>query len=121
MAPGSGSGGVGANFIEYALGSCFACTCTIPRHDAEFGSKTTPFPTKKAARNDAARQAVQYLIAQGLTNPDGTVKMLKKGSPGKVVNADGKALEVKMDATYAQKVNGMLMEKSLKHFLSLHL
>ena len=50
---------------------------------------------------------MEFLITQGLTNPDGTVK--KKGTtPGKVVNAEGKALEVKMDATYAQKVNGML-------------
>ena len=116
MAPGSETGGVGPNFIEFALGSCFACTCTIPGHDAEFGSSTTPFPAKKAARNEAAKQAVQFLIAQGLTNPDGTVKIRKKGSPGQVVKADGKALGVNMDATYAQKVNGMPLKHS-QYFL----
>lgn len=108
MAPGSGTGGVGPNFIEYAVGPCFACTCTIPGHEGvEFGSNSKPFPTKKAARNEAAKQAVQFLIDQGLTNLDGTVKIRKKGIPGKVINAEGKALEVNMDATYVQKVNGM--------------
>lgn len=74
-----------------------------------------PFPTKKAARANAAREAIQYLIAAGLTNPDGTAKARKKGNnsnnsnktPEKAVKVEGKALEVRMDATYAQKVNGM--------------
>lgn len=121
---GSEAGGAGANFIEYALGSSFACTCTIPFHDTVFGSSTTPFATKKAARANAAKEAVQFLIAHGLTNPDGSVKTRKKGSPGKSVTVEGKALEVKMDATYAQKVNGVSTTFSpsfLPRFYHLHL
>ena len=137
MAPGFETGGAGANFVEYGLGSSFACTCTIPGHDGvEFGSKTTGFTSKKAARNEAAKQAVQFLIAQGLTNPDGTVKKKvttpgkavnvagtkkKVTTPGKVVSVVGNALEVKMDATYAQKVLGMSSpEKSSITFFPLH-
>lgn len=123
MAPGSETGGAGANFVEYGLGSAFACTCTIPGHNGvEFGSKTTGYTSKKAARNEAAKQAVQFLIAKGLTNPDGTVKKKvttpgkavnvegtkqKVTTPGQVVSVVGNALEVKMDASYAQKVLGM--------------
>lgn len=104
------------------MGSSFACTCTIPGHDGvEFGSKTTGFASKKAARTEAAKEAVQFLIAQGLTNPDGTVKKKvttpskvgnaegakkKVATPGKVVSVVGNALEVNMDATYTQKVLG---------------
>lgn len=132
-APGSEFGGAGANFVEYGIGSSFACTCTIPGHDGvEFGSNTTGFTSKKAARNEAAKQAVQFLIAQGLTNPDGTVKkrvttpakIVKKRSghkettPGKVVSVEGKALEVNMDATYAQKVNGMSSPQKSPTFVS---
>ena len=109
---GSEAEGAGANFIEYALGSSFACTCTIPFHNTVFGSSTTPFATKKAARANAAKEAVQFLIAHGLTDPDGNVKTRKKGNPGKSVTVEGKALEVKMDATYAQKVNGVSTEFS---------
>ncbi len=79
-----------------------------------FGSKTEPFPNKKTARANAAKQAVQFLIAEGLTNPDGTSKARKKGTPGnpgKTIKVEGKALEVKMDASYAQKVNGMSKKK----------
>ena len=101
------TGGIGPNFIEFAIGSLFACTCTVPGHDVVFGSSTTPFSTKKAARSNAAKEAVQFLISQGLTNPDGSVKARKKGIPGKTVKVEGKALEVKMDASFAQKVNGM--------------
>lgn len=107
--PGSETGGVGANYIEYAIGLLFACTCTIPSHDIEFGSSTTPFSTKKAARNNAAKEAVQFLISQDLTNPDGTVKARKKAStPGQNVKMKGKSLAVKMDASFAQKVSGTL-------------
>ena len=78
----------------------------MPSHETPFGSKTLAFSNKKAARNNAAKEAMQYLIAAGLTNPDGTVKARKKGKAGTSVKIEGKGLEVKRDATYAQKVNG---------------
>lgn len=47
--------------------SSFACTCTIPaRPSSPFGSLLTPFPNKKAARTNAAREAMQFLISQDL-------------------------------------------------------
>lgn len=96
----------GPNYIDYAIGIKFACTCTIPNHEAPFGSKTLAFSSKKAARANAAKEAMQYLIAAGLTNPDGTVKAKKKGKAGSAVKIEGKGLEVKRDATYAQRVSG---------------
>lgn len=47
--------------------SSFACTCTIPaRPSSPFGSLLTTFPNKKAARTNAAREAMQFLISQDL-------------------------------------------------------
>lgn len=49
------------------VNSSFACTCTIPaRPSSPFGSLLTPFPNKKAARTNAAREAMQFLISKDL-------------------------------------------------------
>lgn len=49
------------------LGSSFSCICTIPaRPSTPFGSLSTPFLSKKAARTNAAREAMQFLISQDL-------------------------------------------------------
>ena len=52
---------------------------------------------------------MQFLIAEGLTEPDGSVKAKKKVKVGTAVRIGDKRLEVKKDATYAQKVNGELI------------
>lgn len=119
----------GPAYTEYALGLNFACTCQIPsslpntlsqtpssppttpsqssQTTRTFGSATNPFPNKKAARANAAMEAVQYLIEQGLVNEDGSVKAKKKGKgAGKAVRLMGKGLEVERDSTFAQRVNG---------------
>ena len=52
------------------LGSGFACTCTIPaRPSTPFGSLSTPLLSKKAARTNAAREAMQFLISRDLAVP----------------------------------------------------
>lgn len=96
----------GPSYTEYSIGSNFSCTCTIPSHDATFGSKTLAFPNKKAARANAAKEAVEYLIAAGLTNEDGSVKKGKTPKAGPSVEIEGKVLGVSRDASYAQKVSG---------------
>lgn len=96
----------GPLYMEYAIGSGFACTCTIPSYPDAFGSTSEIFPSKKAARVNAARAALNYLIDQGLVNPNGSVKSRKKTKLGTAVRVQGQQLEVKGDATYAQKVNG---------------
>lgn len=100
------SDGSGPVYTEYDLGGIFACTCTIPSYPDSFGSASASFPTKKAARANAAREAMKYLIDQGLTNPDGTLLSRKKVKLGTAVRVENKKLEVKRDATYAQRVNG---------------
>ena len=96
-------------YEEYVLGLFFACECTIPsRPNQLFGSKTEMFSTKKAARVNAAKQAVEYLISEGELNPDGSTKARKKIAAGAAVRMEGKGLKVSRDLSYAQKVNGKL-------------
>ncbi|KAI4144177.1 MAG: hypothetical protein L6R39_004293, partial [Caloplaca ligustica] len=99
----------GAVYTEYALGLQFAATCTIPSSPGTtFGSDAVPFPSKKAARANAAKEAVQHLISIGELNPDGSVKARRKiggGGKGPTVTVEAKGVEVKKDATYAARVN----------------
>ncbi|KAL8957052.1 MAG: hypothetical protein Q9193_005577, partial [Seirophora villosa] len=99
----------GPIYTEYALGHHFACTCTIPSSQSIYGSSTVPFPSKKAARINAAKEAVQYLISIDELNPSGSPKSrrkIKSGSgEGPIVRVEGEGLEVKKDVTYAARVN----------------
>ncbi|KAL2042136.1 hypothetical protein N7G274_005324 [Stereocaulon virgatum] len=95
----------GVVYNDYAVGSVFACECSIPsRPDHTFGSKTEAFPSKKAARFNSAQKAVEYLISEGHLNPDGSTKARKKVKHGAAVRIQCKDLEVKKEASYAQKV-----------------
>ncbi|KAL8853611.1 MAG: hypothetical protein Q9221_001597 [Calogaya cf. arnoldii] len=103
-------------YTEYALGPYnFGCTCTVPSiNDGTsaplvFGSATDPFSNKKAARNNAAKAAVQYLISLGELNPDGSCKAKKKVKlgGGPTVKVEAKGIEVKKDASYANRVNDL--------------
>ena len=98
-------------YEEYALGSSFACECTIPfRPTQPFGSKMESFSSKKAARVNAAKQAVEHLISEGELNPDGSTKARKKTMVGAAVRMEGEGLKLKVSrsSSYAQKVNGKL-------------
>lgn len=96
----------GPVYTDYSLGSSYSSTCTIPsRPDQPFGSSATPFSSKKAARANSARLAVEYLIDKGELNPDGSSKARKKIKLGAAVRLKGKGLEVKRGSTYTQKVN----------------
>ena len=97
----------GPVYGDYSVGMSFSSTCTIPsRPNEPFGSSDVPFPTKKAARANAARLAIEHLIDNGELNPDGSpAKARKKAKLGAAVSIKGKGLEVKRGSTYAQKVN----------------
>ncbi|KAL9641276.1 MAG: hypothetical protein Q9204_000125 [Flavoplaca sp. TL-2023a] len=102
----------GSIYTEYALGLSFACTCSIPSTDGSsmplvLGSPTTPFSNKKAARNNAAKAAVQHLISIGELNADGSCKAKKKFKlgAGPTVKVEAKGIEVKKDASYANRVS----------------
>ena len=71
------------------------------------GSPTTPFSNKKAARNNAAKAAVQHLISIGELNADGNCKAKKKVKlgAGPTVKVEAKGIEVKKDASYANRVS----------------
>ncbi|KAL6713947.1 hypothetical protein ACLMJK_008441 [Lecanora helva] len=97
---------LGPTYHDYALGSAYACTCTIPSlPERPFGSLTDAFPSKKAARGNAAKEAVEYLIESGELNEDGSTKGRKKAKLGTAVRVQGRGLVVQKDTTYAQKVN----------------
>lgn len=102
----------GSIYTEYALGLSFACTCSIPSTDGSsmplvLGSPSTPFSNKKAARNNAAKAAVQHLISIGELNADGSCKAKKKVKlgGGPTVKVEAKGIEVKKDASYANRVS----------------
>ncbi|KAM0797845.1 hypothetical protein BDR22DRAFT_823917 [Usnea florida] len=96
----------GPIYHDYSLGSSYSSTCTIPyRPDQSFGSSAAPFPSKKAAHANSARLAVEFLIAEGQLNPDGSTKARKKAKLGTAVKIQGKGLEVKRESTYIQRVN----------------
>ncbi|KAL8713370.1 MAG: hypothetical protein Q9220_002569 [cf. Caloplaca sp. 1 TL-2023] len=105
----------GATYTEYALSQLFACTCHIPHTpDTTFGSPSTAFPSKRLARNAAAKEAVQHLMSLGELNPDGSPtktqkkKHLKWGSGPTVSFESGGGLEVKRGATYVGRVTELL-------------
>lgn len=95
--------------MEYALGLHFAATCLTPSSSSPFGLTTLPFTSKKAARVNAAKEAVHHLISIGELNPDGSLKVrrkIKAGNGAPTVRVEAKGVEVKRDATYAARVNG---------------
>ena len=89
------------------MGLSFSATCTIPScPDQPFGSSTEPFPSKKAARTNAARLAIEYLIDKDELNADGSAKAPKKDVKlSMTVRIKGRGLEVKRESTYTQRVN----------------
>lgn len=96
----------GPVYLEYSLGFSYSATCAIPsRPDQPFGSADIPFPSKKAARANAVRLAVKYLIAEGQLNSDDSIKAREKIKLDATVRIQEEGLEVKRDSTYAQKVN----------------
>ena len=99
-------------YNDYVVGSLFACECSVPGRTRPYGGKENGFPNKKAARSNAAKEAVEHLIAQGLLNNDGTLKAKKKMQAGAAVKVEGKALNVEKSATYSQKVTGKCLLQS---------
>ena len=106
----------GLVYNDYAVGSAYACECIIPsRPDQPFGSKTETFPSKKAARSNCAREAVEHLISEGQLNPDGSTKARKKTKLGAAVRIQDSGIEVKKGTSYVQKVQGKLIFTDLIH------
>ena len=67
------------------------------------------FPSKKGARANAAKEAVEYLVDKGEVNADGTSKGRKKVKIGAAVRVQGEGLKVQRDTSFAQKVTGRYM------------
>ena len=96
----------GPIYTDFAVGKLFACTCTIPGNPTAFGGTSSTFPSKKAARMNAAREAMQSLITAGLAEADGSLKVKKKAKLGTAVKVEEHGLGVKKNTTFAQRVNG---------------
>jgi hypothetical protein len=95
------------------VGNLFACEVVIDKHaPALFGSRYSTFPTKKAAKANAAREAVQWLMANNFMGPQGPLakKKRKSGSSGlgAVMPESGTTVEIKRVASFTQKVTGKL-------------
>lgn len=112
---------VGPIFTEYTVGSLFACTCLISLHSTPFGSKSVVYTSKKAARANAAREAMNFLISFGYATPDGKARpkikpekslapaagKRKKSGLKNVASVDAiTTVLTNTDAPFAQKVNG---------------
>lgn len=124
----------GPIFTEYTVGSLFACTCLIALHPTPFGSESVGYTSKKAAKANAAREAMKFLISSGYATPDGkpvpTIKSENSLAPAgkkrkKSGLKNGASVDVittvltNTDAPFAQKVNGeFLCHFSQKRTLS---
>ncbi len=115
--------GVGVIYTEYNVGSKFACTCKIPLYPRPFGSETETFPSKKAARTKAAKEAMQFLITKEIASPDGQpdwdIKPTKSGKnktsePSASAERNTPIINNK-DASFAQKVSGEFSSLSSKY------
>ncbi|MCJ1348964.1 hypothetical protein MMC31_007197 [Peltigera leucophlebia] len=96
----SSSDAAGPVYMEYSIGLCFACTCTIPARPEPFGTKSAAFATKKAARGSAAMEAMKFLMEQGLADSEGqNVRIAEKNKAklGAILN----------EPSCAQKVNDL--------------
>ncbi|KAI4923637.1 uncharacterized protein J4E92_007611 [Alternaria infectoria] len=72
-------------YTDYQSGQRFSCIITIDGEDQPFGSISNLFSSKKAARQDAARHAVEHFKALGTWPTDDTavggIRKRKKASP----------------------------------------
>ncbi|KAI9719285.1 MAG: hypothetical protein M1812_003615 [Candelaria pacifica] len=98
------------SFTDYAVGLQFACETTIDkRPDEPFGGRDNAFPSKKAAKANAAREAVLWLQGNGHMSEAGPMK--KKQKIGGAILADGPGaisrITKKETMSNAQKVNGL--------------
>ncbi|KAI4680334.1 uncharacterized protein J4E84_007982 [Alternaria hordeiaustralica] len=72
-------------YTDYQSGQRFSCIITIDGEDQPFGSISNLFSSKKAARQDAARHAVEHFKSLGTWPSDDTavggIRKRKKGAP----------------------------------------
>lgn len=114
-------------YTDYVLNSTFSCEATIEGHASPFGSKSTFYPSKKAARRAAARAAVEHFRAEGLwpddaaTSPSGGIRKKKKAPPSPqppaladaTAGAPSAAGASGGAASYAQQVAQLAVELAL--------
>ncbi|EUC45811.1 hypothetical protein COCMIDRAFT_36514 [Bipolaris oryzae ATCC 44560] len=65
-------------YNDYQSGTQFACLLTLEGHPHPFGTLTSLFSSKKAARQDAARHAVEHFKALGTWPQDTPIGGIKK-------------------------------------------
>ncbi|KAJ4292445.1 hypothetical protein N0V90_009107 [Kalmusia sp. IMI 367209] len=69
-------------FTDFQLGTVFSCELTLDKHDTPFGSRTTYFTSKKAARQHAASCAIAHFESLNLWPESSTnVGGIKKKKP----------------------------------------
>ncbi|KAF2666793.1 hypothetical protein BT63DRAFT_481265 [Microthyrium microscopicum] len=107
--------------LQGHYGSMYSHEITTPFRPEPFGDRNEPFQSKKAARNDATRQAVLWLREKGHISSEGPAakKQKMKLPDGSAVNAfdelnrmctrlgfDGPAFEVAKDAGSSSMFSG---------------
>ena len=101
-------------YNEYSAGPLFSCEAELSQHPGQpFGGRDERYSNKKAARNNAARKAVEWLRAEGLLSEDGPVrkKKVKANSPSGNTNSSPKGATDKSEdpaetESYVHKVIG---------------
>lgn len=96
-------------YQEFAVGIQFACELEISQGpDEPFGSKRKAFGSKKAARSNAAKEAIEWLRANNYMDDNGPPKRKKAKNPTMILNSDEASSSGKAEGemSYAQQVTG---------------
>jgi hypothetical protein len=75
----------------------------IPQRAEPFGHRDLPFGSKKHARQNAAREAIQWLRARGLVTENSSLKKKQKRNSSSASRPDSPKRD---DISYAKQVNG---------------
>ncbi|KAF2868670.1 hypothetical protein BDV95DRAFT_499939 [Massariosphaeria phaeospora] len=104
-------------YTDYQLGRYYSCTLTLESHPTPFGSTTTSFPSKKAARQDAARCAVEHFQAAGVWPKNianvGGIKKKAKGPTAATTNNNNNNIKTESSQPQPQPLtNGAIGTES---------
>ncbi|KAI9771174.1 MAG: hypothetical protein M1840_002525 [Geoglossum simile] len=93
-------------YTEFAVGNLFACEVVIDQcSSSPFGGRYSTFSNKKAAKTNAAREAVQWLTENNSMGPQGPAR--KKRKSGAVMPESGTTVEINRVTNFTQKVNAL--------------
>lgn len=104
-------------YTDYQSGTRFACLLTLEDHPEPFGSLASLFSTKKAARQDAARHAIEHFQSVGTWPDDATaiggIKKKKKPQQPPPPASTDDMLSSPSSTSFAQQVATLAVSLAL--------